>query len=244
MGIHKEVRADYSSGFVSYSEPYFTFSITTANDNIVKNMKIAFWIGKRRSEGGFVEPYSFSISSELSPIYDLEPNTTYTRNVNMATLYNMSDAGPGSYTASLSLYYNGYDGLDGMDEYHMETIFIASAPIDSVSVDSLSISDIVTQVYTGAQITPHPTVSHNGTTLTEGTHYSLSWSNNTNPGTATVTVTGIGTYTGSKSVNFSITNRPITITAKDQAVNGDVGISTGTGQVTVGGDRTWIIFSS
>lgn len=110
----------------------------------------------------------------------------------------------------------------------------------TINVSTLSITAPSAQTYTGSAINAKPTVKNGSTTLTEGTHYTLSWSNNTNPGTATVTVTGIGTYTGSKSVNFSITNRAITITAKDQAVDGNVGISTGTGQVTVGGSRTWL----
>ena len=42
------------------------------------------------------------------------------------------------------------------------------------------------------------------TTLTSGTHYTVSYSNNTNAGTATVTITGKGNYTGTKTANFTI----------------------------------------
>ena len=41
-------------------------------------------------------------------------------------------------------------------------------------------------------------------TLTEGTDYELSYRNNTNPGTATVVVTGKGKYQGAVEKNFTI----------------------------------------
>ena len=44
-----------------------------------------------------------------------------------------------------------------------------------------------------------------GKTLTAGTDYTVTFSNNTNIGTASVTITGIGGYTGSKTLNFTIT---------------------------------------
>ena len=40
------------------------------------------------------------------------------------------------------------------------------------------------------------TVKNGSTTLVNGTDYSVSYSNNTNIGTATVTITGKGTYSG------------------------------------------------
>lgn len=43
-----------------------------------------------------------------------------------------------------------------------------------------------------------------GTQLTEGTDYDLTYENNINVGTATVTVTFKGNYTGKKTVNFNI----------------------------------------
>ncbi|MCC8082035.1 MAG: hypothetical protein LIO80_08545 [Lachnospiraceae bacterium] len=52
--------------------------------------------------------------------------------------------------------------------------------------------------YDGEEKTPAVTViNSDGNTLTLGTDYTVSYSNNTNAGTATVTVTGIGDYFGS-----------------------------------------------
>lgn len=51
---------------------------------------------------------------------------------------------------------------------------------------------------------PMPTVTYGNTTLTQGTDYTLSWSNNGSAGTGTVTVTGGGNYTGSATGTFPI----------------------------------------
>ena len=48
------------------------------------------------------------------------------------------------------------------------------------------------------------TVKNGSTTLTSGTDYSVTYKNDTNAGTATVTVTGKGNYTGSVSKTFTI----------------------------------------
>lgn len=58
--------------------------------------------------------------------------------------------------------------------------------------------------YTGRAVKPSPTVKLGSITLTKGKDYTLSYKNNVNVGTATVTVTGKGLYRGTKSVKFKI----------------------------------------
>ncbi|MDR1087793.1 MAG: cell wall-binding repeat-containing protein, partial [Coriobacteriales bacterium] len=59
--------------------------------------------------------------------------------------------------------------------------------------------------YTGSAITPEGiTVARGATTLDLGADYTLSYANHTNAGTATVTVTGQGNYTGELSTDFTI----------------------------------------
>ena len=61
--------------------------------------------------------------------------------------------------------------------------------------------------YTGQAITPKLTITDNGKELTEGKDYTLEYSNNTQKGTASVTIRGKGQYGGSKTVKFRITSR-------------------------------------
>jgi len=63
--------------------------------------------------------------------------------------------------------------------------------------------------YKGSALTPIPTVKYGETTLTEGTDYTLLYSDNTNAGMATVTVTAKGNYTGANSATFTIVNIPL-----------------------------------
>lgn len=69
-----------------------------------------------------------------------------------------------------------------------------------------TVTQIPAQDYTGSAIEPTVTVTVSGTTLTPGTDYSVSYTNNTNAGTnsAVATVTGINSYTGTLTANFTI----------------------------------------
>jgi len=58
----------------------------------------------------------------------------------------------------------------------------------------------------GTAITISPTVTINGNTLTEGVDYTSGFLNNTAVGTAFLTVTGIGSYSGTKTISFNIVN--------------------------------------
>ncbi|MFZ2756313.1 MAG: RICIN domain-containing protein, partial [Atopobiaceae bacterium] len=58
--------------------------------------------------------------------------------------------------------------------------------------------------YTGSEVKATPTVKMGTSTLKLGTDYTLSYANDVNAGTATVTATGRGNYTGAKSASYVI----------------------------------------
>ncbi|WP_368018398.1 hypothetical protein [Olsenella sp. AGMB03486] len=72
------------------------------------------------------------------------------------------------------------------------------------SIAGATVSPIADQSYTGSAITPSVAVTLNGTTLAKDTDYTVSYSNNVDPGTATVTITGIGDYDGTIAKSFTI----------------------------------------
>jgi len=75
----------------------------------------------------------------------------------------------------------------------------------SPKVITFTVDEIPAQTYTGSAITPTVTVKDGSTTLTLSTHYTVSYNNNTNAGTANVTITGAGNYAGSTgSKTFTI----------------------------------------
>ncbi|MBR5336680.1 MAG: hypothetical protein IK152_01720, partial [Lachnospiraceae bacterium] len=73
-----------------------------------------------------------------------------------------------------------------------------------VTVADATVTGIVNWTYTGSALTQNPKVTVDGTVLSEGVDYTLSYANNVNVGTATMTITGIGDYTGTKDVPFKI----------------------------------------
>ena len=67
-----------------------------------------------------------------------------------------------------------------------------------------TVSGISTKAFTGKNITQSITVKYNGKTLKKGTDYTVSYSNNKNIGTATVKITGKGSFTGTITKTFKI----------------------------------------
>ena len=80
----------------------------------------------------------------------------------------------------------------------------ADIPDDPKNIADATITGITNKTYTGTAQTQNPTVKLGDMTLTAGTDYTLSYANNTNAGTATVKITGMGNYTGTISKTFTI----------------------------------------
>ena len=72
------------------------------------------------------------------------------------------------------------------------------------NISACTVSKIANELYTGKALKPSLTVKDGGTTLKKDTDYTISYADNKKAGKATVTVTGKGNYTGSKTVNFTI----------------------------------------
>ena len=73
----------------------------------------------------------------------------------------------------------------------------------------IKVSAISNQTFTGVEITPEVSVKEGTKKLTKDVDYKVSYANNINVGTATVTVTGIGSYDGTARKTFRIVSRPI-----------------------------------
>ena len=87
----------------------------------------------------------------------------------------------------------------------LETAEIPALSRISISKASVTLSTS-TYAYDGKAKTPFVTVKVGGKTLKKDTDYTVSYSNNTKVGTATVKITGKGNYTGSVSKTYSIKN--------------------------------------
>ena len=81
-------------------------------------------------------------------------------------------------------------------------------------ISDLSVSSISNQTYSGKAKTPDVKIKDGSYTLKKGTDYTLSYKDNKKIGKATVTITGKGKYSGTKTVTFKIIPKKTTLTVK------------------------------
>lgn len=74
----------------------------------------------------------------------------------------------------------------------------------AVSASDINYKSIANPIYTRKPIAPTVAIKYKDMVLTEGVDYTLSYSNNTEIGKATVKITGIGNYRSTKTLNFTI----------------------------------------
>lgn len=89
-------------------------------------------------------------------------------------------------------------------------IIISKKNITQISNISI---DTANKVYTGSNIKTSIVLKNGTNTLEEGTDYTVTYTNNKNYGTATVTITGKGNYEGVITKTFKIVPRKISITS-------------------------------
>jgi len=106
-------------------------------------------------------------------------------------------------------------------------------PSDRINISLAKLASVKDQVFTGKALQPDLTLTYKNTDLVLGTDYRVEFFNNQNIGQASLTIHGIGKYTGSKSGAFSIVpkvvkslslkagKRQLTVSwKKDKAVDG------------------------
>lgn len=87
-------------------------------------------------------------------------------------------------------------------------------------IENSTVAGIKNLEYTGKELTQDITVKDGNTTLVNGTDYEVSYANNTNPGKATVTITGKGNYAGTITKTFIIKPTQVkSVKVKSQGTN-------------------------
>ena len=79
--------------------------------------------------------------------------------------------------------------------------------------------DSLELTYTGEEQRPFAPISYSGEELIEGKDYEISYTDNVNAGTGSITYSGIGQYEGSKSFQFSIGQRSLDSTHESVAID-------------------------
>ena len=94
-----------------------------------------------------------------------------------------------------------------------------SFTITKKSMAALDYSSVAAQVYSGKAKKPGVTIKNGAAVLVKDKDYSIAYANNKKIGTATITITGKGSYTGTKTITFKINLKSATL-KKLRAVSG------------------------
>ena len=117
--------------------------------------------------------------------------------------------------------YTVYYMVKGDSSHSDSAVANIQVTIGKKDISGVTIGTIANQPYTGSAITPDPEVKDGATKLEKGKDYTVSCANKY-VGTAELTITGTGNYTGTKTANFTITavNQNPTFTTPKDLVKG------------------------
>ncbi len=167
----------------------FTINPKSASDFTVSDIAAVTYTGFEQTPAVTVK------DGEKTLVLDTDYSVAYSNNVNAGTA-TVTVTGKGNYSGTKSVTFT----------------------INTKSASDFTVSDIAAVTYTGSEQTPAVTVKDGEKTLVLDTDYSVAYSNNVNAGTATVTVTGKGNYSNTKSLDFTIDKVKLTITAKSYTI--------------------------
>ena len=199
-GVEMQEGDDYTYSFVSNVNPGTSARLVlTGTGNYTGTRNTYFTISKRDIANATVS----DISSMTYTGAQLKPSVSVTYGSDTLTTSNYTvtygtniDAGTGSVT------------ITGKGSYYQgsKTIYF---DIEPRAITYSSVGSMASYTYTGSAIKPTPAVTVNSRTLIAGTDFDYSYSNNTESGTGSVTITGKGNYTGVTSKNFTIARKTL-----------------------------------
>ena len=228
--------ADYTLSYKNNTE-IGTATVTVKGKGKLSGTKsVTFKINAKPIKNAVIT-YNNSLTyngSTLSPAVTVKyGNATLKKNTDYTVAYsNNVNAGTGTITITGKGIYGG----------SVKKTFT----IKKLGISASAVSGTGNKVYTGSAIKPVPAVKVGGRTLKNGTDFTVSYKNNTEPGTATLIVNGKGNYSGSVSKTFKITARAINdveVTIPDTVFTGeqvkpDVVVSYGSYQFISDSDYT------
>ncbi len=197
------------------SQKYTPTAVTTyyvwAKDNAGNVSSKSFTVSAKSISGSDItitlNPTSYTFSGSANTpavtVKDTTRNATLTSGTDYTVGYsNNTNAGTATVTVTGKGKYTG-----------------TKTATFTINAKSIAGSDISITLGTSSYVfdgsAKQPTVTVKDTTrnvtLVSGTDYTVGYSNNTNAGTATVTITGKGNYKDTNSKTFTITAQPITI---------------------------------
>ncbi len=205
--VHSSSNADIIGNRISGAKAIGIQAHTSSNVNIDNNV-----ISNSTTQG--IQAYNSETVNVTGNLVSNSGNNGITINGstdvivtgNDAILSGKKDINAG--TSSTGYAKDNFVGTGGAGTYS-STEFPVSNTLISIRV--ADVCDIDAVDCTGSEICPKVVVSYNGAELKEGEDYQVKYSDNVKPGTATVTIEGIGQY-GSKVTKTFIINEKTILT--------------------------------
>lgn len=176
LNIHTFNASDAQKFQINKINPYITFSQNSVNFTLIGQKKNISVLSEPKYSAGMYGNFSSSNSNVVK--FSSSSSNTKT----------FEAVGPGETTITYTI--GGY--------FSRACKITVTPQITSVVLPKYSYS------YTGSKIAPEPIVKSGDLVLVKGRDYTVSYSNNTDAGSARVVVNGYGYCTGSKTANFTI----------------------------------------
>lgn len=205
FGLTDELMAiAHSDHTANYQKDDYAYRSTDlSNNRFVRNGKADEWAeayAERIQQHLDARETEFSIDADNQ---SFPPSISGIQNEIVAYAMNQRQWGTTDGTVTLTTASNvtRVSSYEWSAKFDFEVEYSAPAPIADVSQADIAVADVK---YTGEAMEPATTVDLNGIALKQGIDYIATYSNNVTPGTAEVTIYGIGNYTGTIRKTFEI----------------------------------------
>ena len=202
---------------VTPNEDIYTFMAASKDDNLSSGVLSAYYCVIKNYKANS----TIMISGSMMRISSTEWGATFSISKD---LYRVFNEPPTYAAASVSVEATtDPDGSDltwqGIGNFKWTGLADSSSSnststSNTKKISDLSVSSISNQTYSGKAKTPDVKIKDGSYTLKKGTDYTLSYKDNKKIGKATVTITGKGKYSGTKTVTFKIIPKKTTLTVK------------------------------
>lgn len=210
----------YTVGDISY---------TFANVQFDSVSSCQLRVNKNEVDAGIKGYYKYDSSSKTYSFYFRMPKSNSNAKKYMSVIKSASDLGNyavvmfGLFSTADDVVCDAYKGKENPELVIPKVSNMTStASAKTKKISSLEIDDVSDYTYTGKARKPDVKIYDGNYKLVYGTDYTLSYKNNKEIGTASVTIKGKGKYTGSKTIKFDIVPKKPTVKVSEK--NGKITI--------------------
>ncbi len=187
-----------------------------------------FRINETDIDVGMKGYYKYDSDSKTYSFYFRMPKTNSKAKKYMSKITGSDDVSYaivmfGLFDGNKSAIYDAYKGKENPELVIPEVSNMSSSSTTAAKkISSLEIDDVSDYTYTGNARKPAVRIYDGDYKLVKGTDYTLTYKNNTEIGTASVTIKGKGNYTGTKTIKFDIVPKKPTVAVSEK--NGKITI--------------------